>query len=194
MFNSFFAKSWNYSDDPLPLSPQCCVDSEPLLPDDMRCTDDDVHHFICSMDPSKANGPDGISVRMLISTAATISSSLANLFHFSLSSGCFPSSWKLANVVSIPKLASLRMSKSLSIPTMLSIVSKLFEKHIHYLISPFIVHYVIYSGDFKSVSPLSLPCCLLRKTGLLILTSTKKFAVSSLISKRHSILCRIKGL
>ena len=53
MFNFFFAKCWNYSDDPLPLSPQCCVDSEPLLPDDMRCTVDDVHHYICSMDPSK---------------------------------------------------------------------------------------------------------------------------------------------
>ena len=55
------AKCWNYSDDPLPLSPQCCVDSEPLLPDDMRCTNDDVHHFLCSMDPSKENGPDGVS-------------------------------------------------------------------------------------------------------------------------------------
>ena len=47
---------------------------------------------------------------MLISTAATISSSLANLFNLYLSSGSFPSSWKLANVVPLSKLASLCQS------------------------------------------------------------------------------------
>ena len=81
------------------------------------------------MDPSKANGPDGVSVRMMISTAATISSSLANLFNLSLSSGCFPSSWKLANVVPIPKSASLCQSPSQFRPCCLLLVSC--SKNIH---------------------------------------------------------------
>ena len=124
--------------------------------------------------------------------------SLANLLNFSLSSGCFPSSWKLANVVPIPKSASLCQSPSQFRPiSLLSIVSKLFEKHIHYLISVHLsIHHPLSNlqWGFQERKSTSLPCCLLRKTGLLILTSTKKFAVSSLISKRHSILCHIKGL
>ena len=57
------------------------------------------------LDPSKANGPDGISAQMLKGTAHRIVSSLTKLFNISISQGCFPECWK-TSVVPIPKFAN----------------------------------------------------------------------------------------
>jgi len=55
-----------------------------------------------SLDVSKANGLDGISARMLISTANAIAPSVTNLFNHSITCGRPPSSWKMATVVVVP--------------------------------------------------------------------------------------------
>ena len=61
------------------------------------------HSYIKSLDVNKASGPDGISVRMLKSTARSIAPSLTKLFNISIRLGRFPESWKTSAVVPIPK-------------------------------------------------------------------------------------------
>ena len=68
-------------------------------------TAEKVIFLIMSLDPSKANGPDGISAQMLKGTAHRIVSSLTKLFNISISQGCFPECWKTSSVVPIPKFA-----------------------------------------------------------------------------------------
>ena len=73
------------------------------VPDEWLCTVDQVLTLLQSVDPSKASGPDGISARMLQSTAASIAPAIMKLFNLSLRSGIFPSVWKIAQVTPVPK-------------------------------------------------------------------------------------------
>ena len=75
-------------------------------PDELLCTAEEVIFLIMSLDPSKANGPDGISAQMLKGTAHRIVSSLTKLFNISISQGCFPECWKTSSVVPISKSAN----------------------------------------------------------------------------------------
>ena len=52
----------------------------------------------------KASGPDQISGRiyMLKFTAASIAAPVTKLFNQSISTGCFPVTWKQSNIVPIP--------------------------------------------------------------------------------------------
>ncbi|CAB3981597.1 Hypothetical predicted protein [Paramuricea clavata] len=60
-----------------------------------------------SLSPSKATGPDGIPAYLLKRYSKVIAPSLTVLFELSLQQGVFPSEWKSANVVPIPKKDSL---------------------------------------------------------------------------------------
>ena len=98
--------------------------------------------FLRSINASKGTGPDGISARMLKETASAIAPSLTILFNCSISQRCFPACWKLANVVPIPKSISQKTSPSGYPPiSLLPIVSKIFEKHIHLFISDYLTEY-----------------------------------------------------
>ena len=70
------------------------------FPEELSCTEDEVLELL---DCNKSTGPDDISARVLKATASSIAPSLARLFNLSLTSGCFPDSWKLVRVVPIPK-------------------------------------------------------------------------------------------
>ena len=74
--------------------------------DELLCTAQEVIFLIMSLDPSKANGPDGISAQMLKGTAHSIAPSLTKLFNISISQGRFPECWKTSSVVPIPKSAN----------------------------------------------------------------------------------------
>ena len=58
---------------------------------------------LLSLDVNKATGPDLISVKLLCMVAPSIFRSLASIFNYSISSGCFPNEWKEANVSAVPK-------------------------------------------------------------------------------------------
>ena len=64
------------------------------MPNELLCTTEEVIFLIMSLDPSKANGPDGISAQMLKGTAHSIAPSLTKLFNISISQGRFPECWK----------------------------------------------------------------------------------------------------
>ena len=88
---------------------------------------------IMSLDCTKASGLDGISAFMLKSVAHSISPSLTELFNLSIAQGCFPQCWKLSSIVPIPKSKNHTECSAYRHISLLSIVSKLLEKHILHL-------------------------------------------------------------
>ena len=102
-----------------------------LCPEQLLCTIDEVLFLIKSLDLSKANGPDGISAQMLKGTAHSIALSLTKLFNIPICQGHFPECWKTSSVVSIPKSACISKATNYRPISLLSIVSKMLERHFH---------------------------------------------------------------
>ena len=83
----------------------------------------------------RTTGPDGISARMLKSVATSITPSLTRLFNLSLSTGILPDPWKRTRIVPIPKSTQNQSSPTNYCPiSILPLVSKLLEKHVHNLL------------------------------------------------------------
>ena len=101
------------------------------MPNELLCTTEEVIFLIMSLDPSKANGPDGISAQMLKGTAHSIAPSLTKLFNISISQGRFPECWKTSSVVPIPKSANRSEATDYRTISLLTIVSKMLERHFH---------------------------------------------------------------
>ena len=99
------------------------------FPEEFLCTGEQVSNFIHSLDSTKATGADGISTRMLKATATCISKSLSDLFNKSLITGTLPTAWKFARVVPIPKSGSSKDSANYRPISILTVISKLLEKH-----------------------------------------------------------------
>ena len=76
---------------------------------------------------------------------ATMMGSLSDLFNKSLITGTLPTAWKFARVVPIPKSGSSKDSANYRPISILTVISKLLEKHIHNLLLLYL----------NSVSPLS---------------------------------------
>ncbi len=90
MLNNFFFSCFNSAVPPLcPFSDDSST-SYSYCPDDFLCTEDEVSALISSLNTSKANGPDGISTRMLKGTLSSIVPSLTRLFNISIKTGEFP--------------------------------------------------------------------------------------------------------
>ena len=68
---------------------------------------------------------------MLKSTAHSIVSSVTTLFNMSIASGTVPSGWKTSAVVPIPKGSDSTNVSNYRPISLLSILSKLLERHIH---------------------------------------------------------------
>ena len=131
MLNNFFSSCFNTAVPPL--SQQS--DPPGYCPDDFLCTEDEVATLISSLDTSKANGPDGVSARMLKGTLNSIVPSLTKLFNISITTGQFPQCWKESVVVPIPKGGDHSKPTNYRPISLLSITSKLLERHFHWLIS-----------------------------------------------------------
>ena len=135
MLNSFFTKCLNQSTTPLTeydcdqlrQPPDCC-------PDYLLCEVSVTCSLLESLDVSKSNGPDGVSSRMLKNTAESISPSITKLFNQSIRSGQLPSKWKSSIVVPISKGADTHKPSNYRPISLLVVLSKLLEKHIHSLI------------------------------------------------------------
>ena len=94
-------------------------------------TEEEVLDYLSSLDTAKANGPDGISARMLKKTALSITTSLTELFNTSIKLGEVLSEWKHALVTSVPKSSNLSSVNSYHPISLLSTISKILERHIH---------------------------------------------------------------
>ena len=72
---------------------------------------------------------------MLRQTALSITPCLTKLFNLSLATGSFPSEWKCARITSIFKSSDSSLPENYRPISILPIVSKLLEQHIHSLVS-----------------------------------------------------------
>ena len=112
--------------------------SKPLhdeCPQDILCTEEKVFCMLNFLNTTKANGPDGISARMFKNTAPSITPFLMKLLNLSIQSSRFPEAWKLSSVVPIPKGSEHETPSNYRPISLLSVTSKLLERHFHQLIT-----------------------------------------------------------
>ena len=88
---------------------------------------DTIIKLIRSLDPNKAHGCDGISIRMLKLCATSVSKPLHILFNNSVRNECFLNEWKKANNISVHKKGDRQIIKNYRPVLLLPICSKIFE-------------------------------------------------------------------
>ena len=140
LFNRFFVSCFS-SISPLlkypPPSPAATLST-------ITCSEREVLAQLSSLKENKATGPDGISATMLRRTASCIAPALTILFNQSLSTGVFPKCWKTSNVVPIHKKDSRSSVSNYRPISLLSIVSKVFERVVfNHLMSHLIEHGIL---------------------------------------------------
>ena len=86
---------------------------------------------LLSLDVNKATVPDLISAKLLRMVAPSIFRSLASIFNYSISSGCFPNEWKEANVSAVPKSRDSNEIKNYRPISVIPVVGKVFESLVH---------------------------------------------------------------
>ena len=77
--------------------------STSIIPEEYLCSDEQILSLLSSLKTRKATGADGITAQMLKATGTSIVKSITKLFNLSLKTGIFPTDWKFARVVPIPK-------------------------------------------------------------------------------------------
>ena len=88
-----------------------------------------VKKVITNLDSSKASGPDCIPVVVLKNCEPELSHILAELFNMCLKKSCFPDCWKVSLLVPVfTNVAERSTAKNYCLVSLLSVVSKVFEK------------------------------------------------------------------
>ena len=139
LLNNFFFGCFNHNVPPLVHSDNHCENIDPAAcPEDILCNEDSVLDQLTSLDVTKATGCDGISARMLKSTAVSIALSLTELYNMSMSTGFYPSDGKVARIVPVPKGTDQSLVSGYRPISILPVVSKLIEQHIKLLIEDYL--------------------------------------------------------
>ena len=125
LFNTFFISCFSPAVQPLESSDSSVCG---IVNDSSLCSSEGVLRLLSNTDCSRATGPDGISGRML---ASSIAASLCMLFNISLSTSTIPSEWKCASVVPVFKSGNRDSVSNYRPISLLCIVSKLLETHVH---------------------------------------------------------------
>ena len=91
-------------------------------------TEKDVLDQLQILDTNKAQGPDGISPKLLKKAAKPLAKILQYIFNLSLKSSTFPVAWKKANVIPVYKKGDKTNINNYRPVSLLSIVAKIFER------------------------------------------------------------------
>ena len=90
-----------------------------------------VYNYLNGLDITKATGTDEISAYILKKSAPIIAESLPHIINLSIRNSVFPSSWKVAKVIPIYKSGSSMEVSNYRPISVLPVVSKIIEKHVH---------------------------------------------------------------
>ena len=92
-----------------------------------------IRNVISNLHSSKASGPDCIPVVVLKKCQSELSCILAELFNMFLKESCLPDCWNVPSVVPVFKnVGESSTAKNYHRPVnLLSVVSKVFEKHVN---------------------------------------------------------------
>ena len=108
-----------------------------------------VRKVVMNLDLSKASGPDCIPVVVIKNCEPKLFYILAELFNKCLKESCFPDCWKVSSVVPVVKNAGERSTaKNYRPGSLLSVVSKVFEKFVNNRIVDHLEKYGLFS-DFQ---------------------------------------------
>ena len=89
----------------------------------------------------KAVGLDGLSSRLLRIASPIIASPLTKLMNLSINTGLFPNDWKVAKVVPLHKKGSTNDRGNYRPVSVLPVLSKLLERHVHQCFYSFLVQH-----------------------------------------------------
>ena len=98
---------------------------------DLELAEEEVCCVLKTRDVDKATGPDKISVVLLKTCVANITPYLCELFNKSLCCGKLLLEWKLSNISQIPKKRPFHGVSNYTPISLLSLVSKVFERRIY---------------------------------------------------------------
>ena len=104
----------------------------------------DVKRTILSID-SNAVGSDNISRAMIVPLIDLLAPVIAKILNTSISSGIFPSSWKDAHVIPLPKKANPVNFSDLRPISILSFISKVLEKLVHSQLVSFLTEHNLFN-------------------------------------------------
>ena len=129
LFNENFSKSPNLDDSgiSLPAFPS----RTNLNLDNISVTPKMVKKVIMNLDLSKASGPDCIPVVVLRNCEPELSNILVELFKKCLKESRFPDCWKVSLVVVFQNIGERSTAKNYRPVSLLSVVSKVFEKPVN---------------------------------------------------------------
>ena len=119
------------------------------IPEELLCDEDFVLKLLSSLDSNKATGSDKISAIMLKKTATSIAPSVTSLFNQSHKDGHVPLEWKLSHVVPIPKWSPANSPDHYRPVSLLSILSKVQERHVYNVTLMRPTPYQTISGDLE---------------------------------------------
>jgi hypothetical protein len=109
---------------------------------DIELTELDVFNVLKNLNCFKATGPDNIAPKVLKECRSVLSRPLCRLFNISLNTGTLPTAWRSANVVPIYKSGDKQLIKNYRPVSLLSVISKVFERCIFNKIYPFICNQI----------------------------------------------------
>lgn len=108
----------------------------------LTLTETEVYEHLFTIDKKKGDGPDNISPLFLRNCASNLSYPLCKLFNASLSSGIFPTRWKVWRVTPIFKSGSRSNVENYRGIAILPTIGKFFESLICQLITPHLKHVI----------------------------------------------------
>ena len=129
IFNSFFAK-------------QCTIlSNNSKLPifdyktnkriNDIKFEVSDILKIIKDLNPNKAHGHDGVSIKMIQMCDESITIPLELVFESAIRSGHFPDTWKKGIIIPVHKKESKNLVKNYRPISLLPVFGKMFEKIIY---------------------------------------------------------------
>jgi len=141
--NSFFYSCFNRSFPPLtdlnqvldPVYDSLCPSA---CPAEFLCSEESVLELMAGLDITKSTGSDGISPRMLKSTSLSTARTLCKLFNLTISTGIFPTAWKLGRITPIPKGTVNTLPSGYRPISVLPATSKLIECHVKAVMEEFL--------------------------------------------------------
>ncbi|KAK3919795.1 putative RNA-directed DNA polymerase from transposon BS [Frankliniella fusca] len=102
---------------------------------------------------SKATGFDNIPITFLRLCLPALMPVLDHLFNYSLQNSVFPSMWKLANIVPIPKIKEPKESKDYRPVSILCVLGKILEKMVHRQVSEFLLNNSLFATNQSGFRP-----------------------------------------
>ena len=102
---------------------------------------------------TQSKGHDELGISFLTLIFDSILPTLTHIINFSLFSSSFPSSWKLAHIVPIPKVKNPELASHYRPISILPVLSKILEKVVHSQISTYVIEHNVlspYQSGFRS--------------------------------------------